>query len=244
MTDWVIEHLAGTATELFLGRRSSATLLADVVADPQLRFLHVDRPTLVMGSSQPDHLFASSENAEGSDAYGRVRRRSGGGAVWLDPHEQVWVDVIVPMQHQLWESDVTSSFDWLGQAWRATIASLGVASDRLSVHAGAMRTSPWSELLCFAGVGPGELFIDGRKVVGISQRRSRNAALFQCGALLHWSVDPLIFSAEARCDKAFDDVEQVGIGLVDVLGATTALQLETAFVDQIHRLGSQRTPSR
>ena len=40
--------------------------------------------------------------------------------------------------------------------------------------------------MCFAGIGPGEVTVDGRKVVGLAQRRTRAGALFQCAALLRW----------------------------------------------------------
>ena len=48
--------------------------------------------------------------------------------------------------------------------------------------------SRWSEWVCFAGLGPGEVTVGGAKVVGISQRRTRHAARFQCAALLRWDV--------------------------------------------------------
>jgi lipoate-protein ligase A len=47
--------------------------------------------------------------------------------------------------------------------------------------------------VCFAGVGPGEVLADdGAKLVGISQRRTRNWALFQCAVPLKWDAAPLI----------------------------------------------------
>ena len=46
--------------------------------------------------------------------------------------------------------------------------------------------------MCFAGLGPGEVLVDGRKVVGISQRRDRFGARFQCTALLAWPTEVLV----------------------------------------------------
>ena len=54
----------------------------------------VTAPALVLGSTQsagdadPDRAV--------KDGYDIVRRRSGGGAVWLAPGAQLWVDVWVP----------------------------------------------------------------------------------------------------------------------------------------------------
>jgi hypothetical protein len=47
-----------------------------------------------------------------------------------------------------------------------------------------MIRSPWTPMVCFAGLGPGEVTVDGAKVVGISQRRTRVGALFQCAVPL------------------------------------------------------------
>ena len=46
--------------------------------------------------------------------------------------------------------------------------------------------------MCFAGVGPGEVLVGGRKVVGISQRRTRAGARFHCAALRAWDARALL----------------------------------------------------
>ena len=50
----------------------------------------------------------------------------------------------------------------------------------------------WSPLVCFAGVGPGEVLLGRRKLVGISQRRTRNGSRFQCMVHVRWSPDVLV----------------------------------------------------
>ena len=42
---------------------------------------------------------------------------------------------------------------------------------------GAGPTTPWSKVLCYAGLGAGEVTVAGRKVVGMSQRRERLGCL-------------------------------------------------------------------
>ncbi len=230
MSGWLVEHLAGSAHELFLGSQSSATLLQSHNVLPQVRVLGVDAPTLVLGSSQNDGVIHPSH----VDDITTVRRRSGGGAVWLDPAEQVWIDVIVPAGHHLWDSDVTNSFRWLGNTWAHTIADLGCDENSIVIHHGAMRRTSWSDVLCFAGTGPGEVFIRERKIVGISQRRSRAAALFQCGLLLHWTVDVSLFSDEAIGDRDVTEVQLAGIGLDEVLSApVTHDEVVQAFTERI-----------
>jgi hypothetical protein len=48
-----------------------------------------------------------------------------------------------------------------------------------------MQANPMASVVCFAGLGPGEVLC-GEKAVGISQRRVRTAARFQSVALLGW----------------------------------------------------------
>ena len=141
----------------------------------------VDRPTMVLGAAQRGVVVRG-----GIDV---VRRRSGGGAVLLRPGEVVWVDLLVPRGDRLWEDDVGRSAWWVGEVWRAALADLGVNG---TVHRGALDEGRWGGLVCFAGRGPGEILVGGRKVVGISQRRDRSGARFQCTALLAWPTDVLV----------------------------------------------------
>jgi lipoate-protein ligase A len=71
----------------------------------------------------------------------------------------------------------------VGAWWQRALAALGVDTE---VHRGAMVRNRWSSVICFAGIGPGEVLAGGRKVVGVSQRRTRSMARFQTAALLHW----------------------------------------------------------
>ena len=104
------------------------------------------------------------------------------------PGEVLWVDVLLPAGDPLWEDDVGRSFHWLGQAWVDALTAIGVEA---SWHSGPMVCTPWCRQVCFAGIGPGEVTVDGRKVVGLAQRRTRAGALFQCAALLKWDPDEM-----------------------------------------------------
>ena len=81
---------------------------------------------------------------------------------------------------------------------------------RDATHKGPMRTDRWSRLVCFAGLGPGEVTVDGRKVVGISQRRTRAGARFQCAALRRW--DPGALAALVGVDPAALEDVAAGVG--------------------------------
>jgi lipoate-protein ligase A len=145
-------------------------------------------PALVLGSAQPEATVDREACARaGVDV---VRRRSGGGAVLLVPGQVLWVDVVVPAGDPLWRDDIGVATHWLGDAWSAALVAMSVS--RAVVHRGPLVRAPWSDVVCFAGLGPGEVTIDGRKVVGISQRRTRHFARFQCAALLAWDPAALV----------------------------------------------------
>lgn len=112
------------------------------------------------------------------------------------PGETVWVDVAIPRGDPLWDLDVGRAFVWLGRAWARALDSLGLGP--ADVHEGAMVRSAWSGHMCFAGLGPGEVSVAGRKVVGLSQRRSREGAVFSCAAYL--SHDPGVLPALLALD--------------------------------------------
>jgi lipoate-protein ligase A len=177
-----------------------------------VRILEVDRPALVLGSTQPE----SDADRAALDEAGveLVRRRSGGGAVLLDPGRAVWVDIDLPAGDPLWSDDVARSFGWLGDAWVSALGG-GVA------HRGRLVSTPWSRQVCFAGLGPGEVTVDGRKVVGIAQRRTRNGARFQCAVLRRWDAAAVVALLDVP-DRAIAaaELDSVAAGVDgDVAGA-------------------------
>jgi lipoate-protein ligase A len=169
---------------------SAAAFHAREIPDPAERAVWVcdaTGPALVLGSAQPEGgVDRAACAAAGVDV---VRRRSGGGAVLVVPGELLWVDLLLPAGDRLWQDDVGRAFHWVGAAWAAALGELGVAAD---VHRGPLVRTRWSAEVCFAGLGPGEVTVAGRKVVGISQRRTRAAARFQCAALAAWDPGPTV----------------------------------------------------
>ena len=152
-----------------------------------MRIVSCHDSAVVLGSTQRlDVADGARAAAAGVDV---ARRRGGGGAVLAGPGEHVWVDVFVPAGDELWSPDVAVAFHWLGAAWVAALADLGVLAEW---HSGALCTTTWSRLACFAGLGSGEVSTGGRKVVGMSQRRSRAGSLFLCAALLRWKPAALL----------------------------------------------------
>ena len=177
---WVVDRHRGRADDLH-------EIVVDDDGVRRIWVLEAVEPAVVLGSTQSaDQVDAAAAEREGVAV---VRRRSGGGAVWLAPGDPVWIDVIVPRGDPLWHDDVGRSFLPVGRAWQRALDAVGVTGT--AVHEAAMVRTELSGSVCFAGIGPGEVLLEGAKVVGISQRRTRAGARFQCALPRRWEPEPL-----------------------------------------------------
>jgi lipoate-protein ligase A len=175
---WRVEHV-----ELSVAAAHDADLTGPG-AGRLVRVHAITTPALVLGSGQRDDVVDRAAVARaGVDV---VRRHSGGGAVLLAPGAVAWLDVVVPAGDPLWHDDVAVASHWLGSTWAVALRRAGAAA--VAVHRGRLVRTPWSSLVCFAGLGPGEVTVGGRTVVGISQRRTRHGARFQVAVLAQWDV--------------------------------------------------------
>ncbi len=156
-----------------------------------------------------------------------VRRRSGGAAVWLDPQTCTWIDVFVPAGDPLWRTDVGEAFDWLGVRLAAAFRSLGIPA---TAHRGPYDSGPADGLVCFASRGRGEVTVGCRKLVGISQRRTRAGSRFQCLWYEHFSLGPLADLLDEHTASAVGD-RAVGWG--ELASGFTPSQLATLVTEYI-----------
>lgn len=171
---WKVERLHGPVSDLLETAEPPAT------AARLARIHSVTRPGLVLGSTQ---RLETADVSRAADAGAEVlRRRSGGGAVLLRPGGQVWADFFIPASDPLWSDDVTLAAQWVGELWSAVIQPF--VAQPASIHSGRLVADRWGRLVCFAGKGPGEVSVGGRKVVGVSQRRSRDRVRIQTAARL------------------------------------------------------------
>lgn len=172
---WKLEVLRGGAGALHAeGVQASRTVRVNLVTSS----------ALVLGSSQQGPTRPVPPDVE------LVRRRSGGGAVWLTPGEQVWVDLVIPRDDPQFNEDIGLSSLWLGSAWAQCVDPEAVMWDQ------DMQNREGGALACFAGIGPGEVLLGDSKIVGISQRRTRELARFQTVAYLRWDPRGLVESLE------------------------------------------------
>jgi lipoate---protein ligase len=196
-----VEHRRGTARLLldeslqvlrsFEGPAGTATL------HPRLaRVLRIDPPAVIVGSTQSESEVDAWAAARAGVQV--ARRASGGGAVLVDAEAVLWIDLIIAAGDPLWDTDVGRATWWVGETWAAAVDQIGAGPAQ--VWRGALQRTVWSRRVCFAGLGPGEVAVGAQKVVGISQRRTRHAALFQTAALLSW--DPAALLALLAADEA------------------------------------------
>jgi lipoate-protein ligase A len=152
---------------------------------------HSTVSSLVLGSAQ--RFSVVEDGAVQRHGIDVTRRRSGGGAVLVVPDGIVWFDVVLPGDDPRFAAasgDVTKSMRWLGGHLLAALGSVGVGDVRM--HDGPMTCTDWCRLICFAGTATGEIEVGGRKLVGISQRRSRTGSRFQCAVHTQWAPDRMV----------------------------------------------------
>jgi lipoate-protein ligase A len=222
--------VAGVAGIVVEEQRGSAGALHAIdpfadgpVSAPQVWICVVDRPAIVLGSRQtPELLDLPACERAGLEI---VRRRSGGGAVLLRPGAMVWIDLVLP--HGAAPDDIRGSMIWAGRCWTDALVELGAATRDLRLHDGGMVCAPWSNLVCFAGVGPGEVLVGDRKLLGLSQRRSRNGVRIQCQVHRRPILGemPHLFATTMPDVAPAEPAVLADIGLGDVTDATLATTL-------------------
>lgn len=200
---WKLHRWQGTAGEFHA---------LDLACDRAVWLCEPSAPALVLGSTQPEDII----DREAAAALGLevARRRSGGGVVFVDPTESIWIDVTIPRGDPLWVEDVSASMIWLGEAFVDALRGWMTGT----TYPGPFRQGAHGRDVCFAGLSPGEVLaatVDrdvDRKVVGISQRRGREGARFQC--LLYRRWQPESWSGAFRDPETARAATQMDIGCV------------------------------
>ncbi|MFM8793618.1 MAG: lipoyl protein ligase domain-containing protein [Acidimicrobiales bacterium] len=169
-------------------------------------------PALVLGSSQrADEVDPERAAQLGLEV---CSRRTGGGAVWLDPTCSLWVDLTIDRDDPLWTDDAPTSGVWLGTVFSALLEPL--VNGAVEVWTGPYVARPLARALCFAGLAPGEVTVAGAKAVGISQRRTRDGARFQCVVYTRW--EPARFAGAFTDRVVAASASELHVATVDIDG--------------------------
>ena len=214
---WRVLREGGTASTLHEG----AARLLEGAPVRTVRVCDPDGPALVLGSHQAESVF--SRGALDANGIELARRRSGGTAVLVGSGRVLWVDFVIPRDDPLWDDDIGRAAWWVGELWASAIGAA-------EVWRGRLMTTEWSSIVCFAGLGPGEVTIGGKKAVGVCQRRTGQGALFQTAALLEWRPEEYA-ALVVRPPGEVRDLADSAAGL----GRSVADRLTAALVDQLER---------
>lgn len=188
---------------------------------------HVETPTLILGSTQS----VDDVNQNIADENGVLvsRRRSGGGAVFVHPSDSVWIDITISRDDPLWKDDVAQSMLWLGECFVEALSPWVKAE----VSRKTFSTGIDGRVVCFASSSPGEVFVGSNKLVGISQRRGRKGARFQCVLYRHWRPgewSAILASADVR-----SRIEDIAVATLDIPGHTSV----NAIFEQLSSVGGE-----
>lgn len=177
MSGWRFNHLRDSAESVH-GR--------ELPAERAIWRASINQSAIVLGSRQNFEIV--NQQACDLEQIAVVRRRSGGGAVFLEVDQHLWIDFVITRDDALWLDDVGQAMIWVGELWADALAACEIADrDQLKIHRAGVERAAISDLICFAGLGPGEVTLHGKKLVGISQRRTREMARFQCVVHRRWS---------------------------------------------------------
>jgi lipoate-protein ligase A len=189
------------------------------LSEPTMFVVRLGEPTLVLGSSQSVKIL--DRNKVGSLAL--RRRRGGGGLVLLQP-DDLWVDWWIPAADARWSPDVRASSLLVGGWWHEVLTK-HVQGD-VSTHEGALEGEEAHRVVCFAGRGPGEVFVDGRKAVGLAQWRVREGIFLT--SVLHASpsisVVDLLVDPPAGLKEAMDHHVTTSLAIDDPEGLLAELR--------------------
>jgi len=194
-----------------------------------LWWCNVETPTVILGSTQS----VDDVNQNSADESGVLvsRRRSGGGAVFVHPSDTVWIDITISRDDPLWKDDVAQSMLWLGEFFVKALSPWVQAN----VYRDSFSTGVDGRVVCFSSSSPGEVFVGANKLVGISQRRGREGARFQCVLYRHWR--PGEWSQIFASSDVRSRVADIPVATLDIPAQT----LVNAVSQQLSGLGGEES---
>ncbi|HEX2529966.1 MAG TPA: ligase [Burkholderiaceae bacterium] len=154
---------------------------------PYFRIWTYPSPAIVLGCSQNSLHEDVQRRAEGRVEC--IKREAGGAAVLTGPW-LVSASVVLPNGHPWIGSSVVDTYRRLGELHVAALREYGVPASALPPQevprASALNSVGVATWACFGGLSPWEVVnAEGRKLVGLAQRRRRSGVLLVAGTLIN-----------------------------------------------------------
>ncbi|MCH8913402.1 MAG: lipoate--protein ligase family protein [Planctomycetes bacterium] len=178
MNDWrlLIDSPADGVTNM--GRDEALLVgVGEGASPPTMRFYKWDPPTISLGYFQSYSEYESLAPPVGDLAV--VRRTTGGGAIL---HDREWTySMALPTSHPLVQAGATQLYDLVHAALIDTLALLGVRAERGLLSDGS--SAGRGPFFCFDRRHCTDVLLDGDKLAGSAQRRTKTAIL-QHGSII------------------------------------------------------------
>lgn len=164
----------------------NTTQLLQPVLQPLWRVWTYNAPAVVLGCAQ--NTWYDDVTRRAPPGVACVKREAGGGAVLTGPC-MVSASVVLPVDHPWLRGGLLDSYRALGELHALVLQQHGIAAQVLTAQdvaaakQGRHANAPaWA---CFGGLSHGEVVnAEGRKLVGLAQRRRRNGVLLVAGTLV------------------------------------------------------------
>lgn len=221
-----------------------ATRMGDDADGVCWRVGNYSSPAVILGCSQSGRHQAAHHRAQ---AHGieLVLRSSGGGAVLAGPG-LLSVAMVFPAGHRLVVNGPMAAYRWLGCLHAGVLRDAGLPAVAIAPAAIEARAGPvWA---CFGGLSPWEVTVDGRKIVGLAQRRAQGKVLLVSGTLVQTPDWPMLCRIVGEPEADADSLHRCTVA-VNALTPfampvdTLAWRVRSALDDVIagHRLHLRRS---
>lgn len=197
--------------------------IGDGSSAPTLRLYQWDPPTISLGYFQPFVEFQKLPPPAGELAV--VRRLTGGGAILHD--RELTYSLVLPTDHRLLSDGPNQLYAVVHDAVIASLHSMGVRSEQCGDSDES--TPVRGPFFCFARRHRYDVLVDGRKMVGSAQRRTRSAVLQHGSIVLANRFEQQPTAAVSQCLGAQPFGEALGLlgnALLDHLANTTGEAFE------------------
>ncbi len=164
----------------------NTTQLLQPVQQPLWRIWTYEAPAVVLGCAQ--NTWYDDVIRRAPHGVACVKREAGGGVVLTGPW-MVSASVVLPVDHPWVRGGLIDSYRALGELHALVLQQHGITAQALTTQdvaaarQGRHANAPaWA---CFGGLSHGEVVdAEGRKLVGLAQRRRRNGVLLVAGTLV------------------------------------------------------------